>query len=471
MQSMQSELNKNVLFRLIGDTLHCEAHGVSEQLNLPRAEGGSLGDLTGLQAKLASFRDTAGISVGDSVVCGIPARGVSLRRVKLPTNGSANVDQMLRFQVEKEFPLSPEELAWGWREIQNSAAGSEYLIGALKGDLIEPLASLFRSADLVPMFTPSILTAGLTGQNDGSFTVAEIADGTCEWARFEAGVPVAIRSLSRNGDDLDSLTGRLAKLSGDSSKFRVFSDVGVEEPLRAGLSNAGFLGTIESEGQPKFADIETVIGNGNFAKVPLMVSSTTAPEPVNRLQGLPLNWIGIAAALAVALFASRYAEPYLAHAGLHGKLDAFEKEKESLPAITQELTFLQHIQKNQPPYLAALAIFSDSAPRGTKIESLNLDRRGDFTFRGQMQGSQQATELRSKLIASGLFDSVVLEEQSTVPNKREVKVRFTARWKTARDVKSDALKRIDATAETADAKKSPSSERRSTSPRPAVRSR
>ena len=91
-----------------------------------------------------------------------------------------------------------------------------------------------------------------------------------------------------------------------------------------------------------------------------------------------------------------------------------------------------------------MAVFSDAASRGTKIETLSMDRRGEFSFRGKFQSSQNASDLRRKLIESGLFTDVVLEEQSTVPNKREVNVRFTARWNTDPKAKSDALKRIDA---------------------------
>ena len=34
----------------------------------------------------------------------------------------ANSTRVLRLQIEEEFPLSPDELAWGWREISNGAA-------------------------------------------------------------------------------------------------------------------------------------------------------------------------------------------------------------------------------------------------------------------------------------------------------------------------------------------------------------
>src|SRR5215468_8968998 len=45
--------------------------------------------------------------------CAITARGVSLRRLSLPAGGKEQLQRMLPLQIEREFPLSPDQLAWG----------------------------------------------------------------------------------------------------------------------------------------------------------------------------------------------------------------------------------------------------------------------------------------------------------------------------------------------------------------------
>lgn len=47
------------------------------------------------------------------VICAIPLNGVTLRRITMPPADKNESGQMLLLQIEKEFPISPEELAWG----------------------------------------------------------------------------------------------------------------------------------------------------------------------------------------------------------------------------------------------------------------------------------------------------------------------------------------------------------------------
>jgi hypothetical protein len=46
-----------------------------------------------------------------------------------------------------------------------------------------------------------------------------------------------------------------------------------------------------------------------------------------------------------------------------------------------------------------------------------------------MRDPQQVVEFRSKLIDSGLFSTVVVEEQTPTPDRQKVVVRITGQWK------------------------------------------
>jgi len=52
-------------------------------------------------------------------------------------------------------------------------------------------------------------------------------------------------------------------------------------------------------------------------------------------------------------------------------------------------------------------------------------------LRGSLRDGQQVAELRSKLIDSGFFASVGIEEQSPSPDRQKVTVRMSAQWKPA----------------------------------------
>ena len=115
--------------------------------------------------------------------------------------------------------------------------------------------------------------------------------------------------------------------------------------------------------------------------------------------------------------------------GLSRRLAALKVEKLRLPEIDRELRFLQYLKDNQPPYLEALAIVANAAQPGTRFDSVSMNRRGDLSLRGFMRDSQQVLDFRSKLISSGFFSTVVVEEQNPI-DRQKVILRISAQWKT-----------------------------------------
>jgi hypothetical protein len=107
-----------------------------------------------------------------------------------------------------------------------------------------------------------------------------------------------------------------------------------------------------------------------------------------------------------------------------------------LVTIDRELDFVRHLKQNQPPYLDALFLLAKAAPPGSKLDSLSMNRRGDLALRGSMKDGQQVVGFRSKLIDSGFFASVAVEEQTPTPDRQKVTVRITAQWKAANDRQS-----------------------------------
>ena len=369
---------------------------------------------------VAALRDFNG-----TVYCLLESRGVSVRRVTLPAGPAAGRSQLLRFQIEKEFPLSPDELAWWHRELPSGGQGIEYLVIAVRKESIAPAQEILEAAGIEGRFSLTVLAAA--GPNPQATAILLSDDTRCELVELEHQLPKCFRFFPAHAADQAA------------SKY----------PYAKTVASA-------AEGFHEFAK------RGALDQLPVLnVSTHGADAPSTRI-ALPWQWIALATTLALGLFLLRYVEAWIQQPKLEKQLAEFEARLTDLPAINQEVGFLQHIQENQPPYLAALAVLADSCPRGTKIESVALDRRGDLTFRGQMQSSQNAAELRRKLIESGLFTAVVLDEQNPVKNRREVKVRFSARWNTSRKVKSATLKRIDA-AKSKDAKTSRSSASRPSS--------
>jgi hypothetical protein len=101
--------------------------------------------------------------------------------------------------------------------------------------------------------------------------------------------------------------------------------------------------------------------------------------------------------------------------------------------IDRELGFLDNLKSNQPPYLDALYLLAKAIPQGSKVDSLSMNRRGEVSLRGSMRDSSQVIDFRSKLIASGFFANVTVEEQTPTPDRQKVNLRISAVWKSFAD--------------------------------------
>jgi hypothetical protein len=135
--------------------------------------------------------------------------------------------------------------------------------------------------------------------------------------------------------------------------------------------------------------------------------------------------------LALAVLLLPYLEALTLKSHLANKLAAIKTDQGRLKIMDRELDFLQYLKENEPPYLDALLCLSQAAPPGTRFDSVSMNRRGEVSLRGSLHDGQQVAELRSKLIDSGFFAHVAVEEQTPSPDRQKVAVRLSAQWKPA----------------------------------------
>ena len=145
-------------------------------------------------------------------------------------------------------------------------------------------------------------------------------------------------------------------------------------------------------------------------------------------QPVPKKWAIRAAALLCALLVLPYGEALLLKGHLSKKLSTLKAGQGKFAAIDHEFDFLRYIKQNGPPYLDALYLFAKAAPPGARFDSTSMNRRGEISLRGSMHDAQQVTDFRSKLMNSGFFERVTVEEQVPTPDRQKVNVRITAQW-------------------------------------------
>jgi len=375
-------------------------------------------------------------------LCAISAGGVSLRRMSLPTTARDEIPKLLRMQIEAEFPLSPDDLAWGYRSLgqSNGAPRQEFLVGAVKKDRVEEYASLLFAAGLNPSFTPAAMARSyLCPQPLGSCALVDFSSSQLELISFENGVPAALRVFpkSSNNGGPDSRLQSVATALATVKKVYVTGN-GTSSDFAADLKSKFGIPTERLETAATTGCSAAVLGlrksaEANINPAPLVFQAAAKPAAMGNFKftqpSVPRNWAIAAVVMLAALLILPYAEALLLKGHLAKRIAALKTGQGNLSTIDHEYDFLSYLKQNGPPYLDALYLFAKAAPPGARFESTSMNRRGEISIRGSMQNAQQVTDFRAKLIDSGFFDRVTVEEQAPTPDRQKVNVRITAQWK------------------------------------------
>ncbi|MEY4385853.1 MAG: Type pilus assembly protein PilM [Verrucomicrobiota bacterium] len=387
-----------------------------------------------LVASLQQFLDRKPWQPQPTAFCAIGANGVSLRRLSLPAAAKEELPRLLRLQIENEFPLSPEELAWGWCSVSpgGTAAKQEILVAAVRREMISDYAETLAAAGLKAVFTLGALArAALVPVPTSSFALLHVNGAQAELLVCDEGVPAAVRvlGLAALADAMvknlgNSWTGRKIFLSGAGSELgaQLSERLGTGVAIETLVTESGVGRSVAIQGLKQLATehngalpitlrIEVKPSVGKFA--------LAAPE--TRL------WAIRAAVLLCALLVLPYAEALILKPFLSRKLTTLKAEKSRLETIDRELDFLQSLKQTQPPYLDVVYLFAKFAPQGSKIDSVIMNRRGEVQLRGSMRDATQVGEFRSKLIGCGFFSAITVEEQA--PGSGKLNVRLSAQWK------------------------------------------
>ncbi|HEX5397920.1 MAG TPA: hypothetical protein VFY06_02605 [Verrucomicrobiae bacterium] len=383
--------------------------------------------------------------------CAIGASGVSLRRIALPQAAGEELPQLLRLQIESAFPLGPEELAWGCLPLnpspssEGASARQEFLAAAIKKEVIEEYSRFLSDCGLKPVFTLAALARKLVcPPASGSWAILNLERGHSEWIAFENDVPAAFRIFPWGSDRLAATTEAF--------------DQAVNSIRASGPGQTLYLTGGGDRGQDMAAELARRLGGGvncrsldpgvatghcaaTLGLQKWVQENGGSPPLVLRVKPRPLEgrlkWsdptlrkrAAAVALLLVVLLAMPYAQAILLKPFVTRKLAAFQSDQGRLSTIDQETGFLQFLKENQPPYLEALYLFAKTAPPGTRLDSVTMNRHGEVTLRGSLQGFQQVVEFRAKLIKSGFFSDVSVEEQVPESNQQKVNVRIVAQWK------------------------------------------
>ena len=156
-----------------------------------------------------------------------------MRRLSLPAASKDELQRVLRLQIESEFPLSPEDLAWGSRPAgppqppaNGGPARQELLVVAVKKETLEEYAGVLAACGVVPLFTLAALArAELHPPPPGACAVLDIGRTHSELMSFDQGVPASIRILPWGGETITrSIQEKLAVSHDEAEKLKLRAD-------------------------------------------------------------------------------------------------------------------------------------------------------------------------------------------------------------------------------------------------------
>ena len=454
-----SILNQPSVFVEIGpDWLKVRHEG--KDLELP-LDLGPVGRFTAagkekVTAALKNFLKTKSWLPRPRAWCAISSRGISLRRLSFPGGSKEDFHQRLLLQIEAEFPLPPEELAWGSQSVgpQKPANGTvghhDLLVAAVKKESLAEYYEILRACGTEPVF---ILAAtarqNLISHPAQSFALLDIGVRQSELTIFEDGVPAVSRIVFWDGKnasnpsdaDLDALVRAFKGSLAGSDLFVSGNGLAKNFPDRLAHSIGNGCRCLRLEAtpadgnSPAVSGLERLVAAGGdpALAIHLEQASVASASSVNLDWKL---WGKRTGALAAAVLLLPYVEALALKPHLEIKVAEFKAEAERLKVIDREMDFLNGLKLNQPPYLDLLYVFSKSVPPGTKFDSLSMNSHGEVSMRCAFRDGQQLADFRNKLITSGFFTNVVVEEQTPSMDHQKVNVRMTAQEKTAGELQA-----------------------------------
>lgn len=451
--NLASLLNPPALFVELGaDGLHIRRGADVMELPLERGPEGRV-TAAGKEkavAALKGFLKAKSWQARPKAWCALGARGVALRRLSLPGGAPAEFQQRLLLQIEAEFPLPPEDLAWGWQSVAqrgqgNGAAGrQDVLVAALKKELLADYQEILRASGTDPVFTlASVARWHAAGRPAEAFAMVDVGPAQSELTLFENALPTASRLIACGQDTARPSPAALDALAqairGDLAGRPLYvSGGGVSreftEQLERSLGNGCRCERLDpppaAGGSAAISGLEQMVARSGDSHL-LIRMEPSASGPAAWASVDWKAWVGRIAALALAALLLPYAEALLLKWHLERKVAAFKAEAARLTVIDRELDFLRNLKLSQPPYLDLLYVFSKAVPPGTHFDALSLNSHGEVTLRCAFHDGQQVADFRDKLIASGFFTNVVVAEQSPTPDRQRVNVRISAQEKSA----------------------------------------
>ncbi len=437
------------------DSLKVLCGDQSEEIALQRAQDGRLTpeSRSQLSDRLAPFR-------GKEALCALPGRGVSIRHFDLPQSPQDNLRQILSLKLEEEFPLPPEELAWGYhlstpgssngharvpsqKNGHSAPPGQRATVLALRREAVGELDAVLTESGVRADYCLGLLqTAKLAPKPVGAYAVVDIGRSSTDVLLLHEDRPLNLRTISWGG--VESTRALARELNLPEVEAEVLKKRGGAEVAAASHGAITELAnTLRQQWRSSPHPPQSIFlcGGGSLLQdlceslqtllqIPCrLISSTDSSSALTSLASQPKTattvlltrdtlavaqevskevawrrWLLLLLLLVLSTLLLRYLPPIIQGPQLRARLQKAQEDLAALPSVDRELQFLDYIESRQLAALDALRVISEGAPSGTKLSEISVSESGVVTFSGQTSKSSHLNQLRQAMTDSGWFD-------------------------------------------------------------------
>ena len=272
----------------------------------------------------------------EQAICLLPARGVSIRRISLPGGSKDEVERLLPLQIDAQFPLSSEELAWGYLPLparipSREGMMKEFLVAAVKKESLQQYREIVSSAGFQPLFGIAALAReGVCSHRPLHFALLEIGNKISELVTFDESGPATLRVVGV-GNESASAEPVLGTLRSNGAVEKIFVS-----GKASAIWSARIAPEIPAEPLAVASGQSTAIAGLRQAMQrgaePLLIHANRESA---RVQRAPAQWRWAAAACALLLISLglRYAEPIVRKARISTAISQLEARRAKLPKI------------------------------------------------------------------------------------------------------------------------------------------
>ncbi len=398
----------------------------SKGISLPKSDALAADSLRPLAAQLHG-----------PVSLGLPADGLLLRVVDLPSDDADELEGMVELQVDKFSPFPTDQLLVTYERLAEVNAGARVLIVAAQREQVEALGTTCRDAGLHPRWVDAqVLGWWRLFKEEGKLrttgreAVLLVESGDTTLIVIEDGVPLLFRSLGgESGMEksefaqvvVEETEYALTSLEtewggGDTPAFSLWHEGDPPKEVVASLAEAfqiePSLHSLESlppvseglalraiqreEGMADLAPAEWEEAEraGKTRRVMLMATGS-----------LLLVWLIVVTAFMIALGTKR---SHLADRRAH--LTSLEVPAAEVKEIRDKAQFLELYRERKDSALENLRAISLAMPAGLDLSALSYTKGGTVNVRGSAASRSPIFQFNESLQKLDLYDEVKIEK-------------------------------------------------------------